>query len=197
MFKFLKFQCSKLSAASKFSKKPTNSGPQNASSADQKPTSQDPQRGLIETFLLFFKIPNNKKRNKRKFYQIFIFITYEINIQMIDLLFLLFARASVQHQFSSLNPQLWKITSSVLFTSRHSLPWGFLPPEFGGKSGKNSIEWLNIYRTRKKTYFPYVLMLHVFLGFPSQWLNIHMTRKETSLPHVLIYMSSHVFLLSG
>ena len=90
-----RLQCSKLSAASKFSKKPTNSGPQNASSADQKPTSQDPQRGLIETFLLFFKIPNNKKRNKRKFYQIFIFITYEINIQMIDLLFLLFARALI------------------------------------------------------------------------------------------------------
>ena len=47
-------QCSKLSAASKFSQKPTNGGPENALGADQKPTFQDPWRGLIEIFLSFF-----------------------------------------------------------------------------------------------------------------------------------------------
>ena len=46
-------QWSKVSAASKFSQKPINRGPQSAFSADQKPTCLDPQRGLIKTNLLY------------------------------------------------------------------------------------------------------------------------------------------------
>ena len=50
------FRCSKVSAASKFSQKPTNRGPQIAFSADQKPTCLDPQRGLIKTNLHFMLV---------------------------------------------------------------------------------------------------------------------------------------------
>ena len=53
---FFIMQCSKVSAASKFSQEPTNRRPQNAFSVDQKPTCLVRQRGLIKTNLHFMPV---------------------------------------------------------------------------------------------------------------------------------------------